>query len=168
MITSIIAMFAVLCAPISGATTGWRFEKGNICVSDQTSISDGVWRAAVAWSKAPDINLIWSRNCSSYPQSQTITVYGMRWDTYNGVCDRAHVWTKAGYLKPGLVTRAVVQINLNCNTYAVEDRAGLAAKAFGKAVGLAELTPGSPSSVMSSAWMPTARDYQLVEQIYPW
>ena len=162
MITSIVAILAALCASIAPGTTGWRFEKGNICVLDQTTISDGVWRAAVAWSKAPDINLIWARNCSAYPQSQTITVTTSRWDASTG-CD---VVTVAAYL--GLVTKTAVRINLNCNTYAVEDRANLAAKPLGMAVGLAELTPGNPLTVMSSAWLPTDRDYQLVEQIYPW
>lgn len=162
MITSMVAVFAALCAAIAPGTTGWRFAGGNICVLDQTAVSDGVWRAAVAWSKAPDINLIWARSCSSYPQSQTVTVATGRWDASTG-CDLVTVST---YL--GMVTRAAVRINLNCNTSAVEDRANLAAKPLGKAVGLAELTVGSPLTVMSSAWLPTDQDYQLVEQIYPW
>jgi len=172
MFTSIIAVLAVLCGPSAPAPqpgeAGWRFGHGNVCVLDQTKLSDGVWRAAVAWSKADDINLIWSRNCSNYPQAQTVTVTTGRWDNSDGVCDHTQIWTNRGYLKPGIITRAAVQLNLSCNTYAVEDRANLAAKAFGKAVGLAELPAGSPSSVLSSAWMPTDRDYQLVEKIYPW
>lgn len=131
-------------------------------------LSDGVWRAAVAWSKAPDINLIYARSCSNYPTRQTITVTAGRWDNSTGSCDRAAVWTSRGYQKPGIVTRAAVAINLNCNTSAVEDRAGLAAKVLGKAVGLSELPAGSPASVMSSAWLPTVRDLGLVEKVYPW
>jgi len=177
IITLIGALLAALFVPatasatITPVTTGWRFGGGNVCVQDQTTrLSDGVWRAAVAWSKAEDINLLWRRNCAGFTQAQTITVqeYRSASDFYYGMCDVSRVWTTGGYLKPGIVTRAAVFINMECNTLGVADRAGLAAKVLGKPVGLAAQTPGSPGSVMSSAWLPTAQDYQLVEQIYPW
>lgn len=149
--------------------TGWRFHGRNICVRDRTGkVSDGLRRAVAAWSKADDIDLVYSRTCAGYKPAQTITVAAGSWSTYHGVCDRAQVWTHRGYLKPGLVTRAVVHLNTGCNMYAVEDRASLAAKALGKPIGLAERTAGSPASVMSSAWLPTTADYRLVERIYPW
>lgn len=162
-------------ASVSGAKTvpggtGWRFRGRNICILDRTrgKLSDGLLRATVAWSKADDINLAYSRTCARYKPAQVITVVAGSWSTYHGVCDRAQVWTHRGYLKPGLVTRAVVHLNTACNLSAVEDRTSLAAKALGKPIGLAEQTSGSPTSVMSSAWLPTARDYRLVERIYPW
>ena len=157
--------------PTEPQVSGWRLPGGNVCVQDQTKqISDGVWRAAVAWSKAEDINLIWRRNCAAYPQARTITVqeYRSPSDFYYGRCHVARVWTTGGYLKPGIVTRAALFVNLECRTLGVEDRAGLAAEPLGKAVGLTEQAPGDPSTVMGCAWLPTDRDYALVEQIYPW
>lgn len=150
-------------------TTGWRYRTGNICVQDWTGgkLSDGIKRAVVAWSKAADVNLYYRTNCSAagFTQAQTVTVMTYAWDTYYGVCDRTHVWTTNGYLKPGLITRAVVHVNSACNTYAVEDRAFLAAKALGKPLGL---TDASGDTVMGYRWLPTARDYALVEAVYPW
>lgn len=152
--------------------TGWRFRGGNICVLDATGgkLSDGLWRATLAWSKAEDINLIWRRSCAGYSQAQTITVqtYNGYSDWYYGVCRRTHVWTQHGYMKPGLVTRAVVNINLNCNVMWVEDRTYITAHALGLPVGLKNMAPGDPRTVMGCAGLPTARDYGLVEQIYPW
>jgi len=177
LITLITALLAALFvqAPANASTapetTGWRFAGGNVCVQDQTvKLADGVWRAAVAWSKAEDINLIWRRRCAGFTQAQTITVQEYRsWsDFYYGTCDVTRVWTTGGYLKPGIVTRAAVFVNMWCRTMYVEDRAGLAAEPLGKAVGLTEQASGDPTTVMGCAWLPTAKDYALVEQIYPW
>lgn len=165
---------AVTTIPAPSATaTGWRFGGGNICVQDQTGgrLSDGLWRASLAWSKAADINLLWRRSCTGFTQAQTVTVQRYAGDTYAGVCDVAKVWTTGGYLKPGLVTRAVVFINTNCNVAGVQDRTALTAKALGKPIGLAERPTGMrlpDSTVMSAAWLPTTLDYSLVEQTYPW
>ena len=157
--------------PTEPQVSGWRMAGGNVCVQDQTKLlADGVWRAAVAWSKAEDVNLIWRRSCTGYPQARTITVqeYRSAADLYYGRCDVTRVWTTGGYLKPGLVTRAAVFVNLECRTIDVEDRAGLAAEPLGEAIGLTEQGSGDPSTVMGCAWLPTAKDYALVEQIYPW
>ena len=167
------ATAAACCSPppVEPQTTSWRFARGNVCVQDQTKLlADGVWRAAVAWSKAEDVNLIWRRSCAGYSQAQTITVqeYRSPSDFYYGRCDVARVWTTGGYLKPGLVTRAAVFVNLECRTMDVEDRAGLAAEPLGKAVGLTEQGSGDSTTAMGCAWLPTDRDYALVEQIYPW
>lgn len=176
LIAAVIGLAITGCTTASGTpapaddTTGWRFRGGNVCVQDQTNLSDGVWRATLAWSKAEDINLIWRRSCAGFPQARTITVqeYRSPQDFYYGICDHAKVWTTGGYLEPGLVTRAAVFVNLECRTLYVEDRAGLAAEPLGKAIGLTEQAHDDPSTVMGCAWLPTAKDFQLVEQIYPW
>jgi len=178
LITLITALLAALFvqAPVNASitpeTTGWRFRGGNVCVQDQTKqLSDGVWRAAVAWSKAEDINLIWRRSCAGFTQAQTITVQEYRsWsDFYYGVCDVAKVWTTGGYLKPGIVTRAAVFVNMECRTLGVLDRTGLAVAPLGNAVGLTDQPASDTTTAMSSCRaLPTAKDYALVEQIYPW
>ncbi len=78
---------------------------------------------------------------------------------FYGACHVARVWTTGGYLKPGLVTRAALFINTECNTKTL---------ALGLPVGLAEVSGCDFSTVMSCAGFPTVRDFRLVEQIYPW
>ena len=141
-------------------TTGWRFRQGNICVQDQTGgrVIGGLWSSTVAWSKAPDINLIYAKSCAAnYTQAQTITV--QTFTQFYGACHVAKIWTTGGYLKPGLVTRAALFVNTECNTKTL---------ALGLPVGLAEVPGCDFSTVMSCAGLPTKQDYALVEQIYPW
>lgn len=141
-------------------TSGWRFRQGNICVQDQTGgrVIGGLWRSTVAWSKAEDINLIYAKSCAdNYKQAQTITV--QTFTRLYGDCHVAKIWTTGGYLKPGLVTRAALFLNTECNTKTL---------AFGLAIGLTEQDQNDPSTAMGLAGLPTARDYQLIEQIYPW
>jgi hypothetical protein len=159
MITSIIATLAVLCAPIAPGTTGWRFNKGNICVQDQTAgkVMGGLADSTKAWSKAPDINLILKRSCAGYPRSQTITV--QTFTQFYGACHIVRVWTTGGYMKPGRVTRAAVFINTECNTKTL---------ALGIPLGLSERDPNDYGTVMGAAGLPTRRDYRLIERIYPW
>ncbi len=58
------------------------------------------------------------------------------------------------------MTRAALFVNTECNTKTL---------ALGLPVGLAEQPSGcDESTVMSCAGLPTAKDYALVEQIYPW
>lgn len=176
LIAILVAALAILLTPATASasqqqagTTGWRFRTGNICVQDWTGgkLSDGIKRAGTAWSKAEDINIFYRTNCAAagFSQAQTVTVMAYAWEWRDGVCDRTHVWTQHGYLKPGLITRAVVHINTGCNVYAVEDRAFLAAKAIGKPLGLADATG---DTVMAYRWLPTARDFALLEKVYPW
>lgn len=159
MITSIIATLAILCAPIPPGTTGWRFAGGNICVQDQTAgkVMNGLEEPTTAWSKAPDINLLLRRSCTGFTQAQTITV--QTYTKFYGDCQVAKIWTTGGYLKPGLITRAALFLNTECNTTAL---------AFGLAIGLSKQSPNDRTTVMGFAGLPTARDYQLVERIYPW
>jgi len=144
--------------PASG-TTGWRFRQGNICVQDQTGgrLIGGLWESTVAWSKAEDINLIYAKSCANYKQAQMITV--QTYTRFYGACHVAKVWTTGGYLKPGLVTRAALFINTECNTKTL---------ALGLPIGLSEQSPYDESTVMGFAGLPTPRDYRVVEQIYPW
>ncbi len=157
--------------PIEPQVSGWRFAGGNVCVQDQTvKLADGVWRGTLAWSKAPDINLIWRRSCAGFTQAQTITVqeYRSYSDWYYGRCLVAKVWTTGGYLQPGRVTRAAVFINTECNVRTVDDRTAAASHVLGVPVGLTDQASGDFTTVMGCAGRVLDRDYRLVEQIYPW
>lgn len=158
-------------ATAASTTTGWRLGAANVCVQDQTvKLTDGVKSAAVAWTKAADLNLYWRRSCTGFATGQRVVVkeYTSATDHYYGRCGAVSVYTAGGYLKPGIVTRATVSLNMACRTVELRDQAYLANHYLGKALGLTERTPGSPSSVMSSAWLPTATDYALIEKVYPW
>ncbi len=154
--------------------TGSRFRNGNICLQDWSGgvLSDGMATAARWWSLARDVNLFPRKNCQAagFRQAQTITVitYSSYRDFYYGVCRRAHVWTNHGYQKPGLVERAVVQINRDCRLMDVKDRVYAVAHGAGIPLGLRDQRAGNGSTVMSSAGGPKPWDFRLVEQIYPW
>lgn len=154
--------------------TGWRFRQGNICLQDWSGgvLSDGMATAARWWSLAQDINLFPRKNCEAagFRQAQTITVitYSSYSDWYYGICRRSHVWTNHGYQKPGLVERAVVHINRDCNLMYMQDRIYAVAHGVGVPLGLKDQPAGNGSTVMSSAGGPKPWDFQLIEQIYPW